>query len=116
MADHILFAGWKGVVPGLEKMSRELGQETTEVLTKMASDGLIEKVFRYQLDPHGGDLNYFLIIIGEAQKLAQVRQDPKFRECIIKASYCLEGYGLVDGVTGETVAKRMAILTSLFKD
>ena len=115
MSDHILFAGWKGVVHGFEKMSLELAQETTEILTKMAGDGLIKNAFRYQLDPHGGDLNHFLIIIGEAENLAKVRQNPEFRKCMIKASYCLEGYGLVDGVTGETDRKRMDILIDLFE-
>ena len=116
MAEHILFAGWRGLVPGREKQALALGQKVGELLTKMGSDGLIEGLNTYQLDPHGGDLNMFMIITGESEKLAQVKQNPQFRECVIEANYCLEGYGLVDGVTGETGRNRTAILAKLFND
>ena len=109
MADHVIFFGWKGTVPGREKQALALGQKATEFFTRMAKDDLIKKVQNCQLVPHGGDLNYFLIVSGEADKLTQVKMDPDFMDIVIEGGLCLEAYGVVDGVTGETATRRNAI-------
>ena len=36
MADHFIFFGWKGAVPGREKQALELGQKAGEFWTKNA--------------------------------------------------------------------------------
>ena len=107
MADHFIFFGWKGAVPGREKQALELGQKAGEFWNKMHKDGLINNVRMYVLTPHGGDLNYFWIVSGEADKLAQVKQDPKYIEMLVESDFCLQSYGAVDGVKGKTASSWM---------
>ncbi len=68
---------------------------------KLQADGRIESFETVLLSLHGGDLNGFVMLKGGAEKLAEVRRDDAFLDLLIEAGYCLEGFGLVPGYTGE---------------
>jgi len=61
------------------------------------------------LDPHGGDLNGFFLIKGDSSQLDALRSTSEWITHIIRASIHLEGLGVVVGVTGDEIMKRMAI-------
>ena len=113
MADRVLFLGWNRAVPGREKQAMELFQKTTDFLNRLTGDGRIERYEVVFLSAHGGDLNGFWLLYGTSAKLAELRQDKAFLEINIEAGFCLDGYGLVLGYTGEGLADVFATYSKL---
>jgi hypothetical protein len=79
----------------------KLFQKSMELYGKWQADGLIESYETVLLSAHGGDLNGFVLIRGDAQKLGKLRRDDSFQNMVVEANYCLEGYGLVLGFVGD---------------
>ena len=104
MADRVLFIGWNRSIVGREQQAMQLFQKTVEFYGKLQADGRIESFEPVLLDAHGGDLNGFFLLKGEAEKLGEVQHDETFRDLSIEAGYCLEGVGIVPGSIGEGLA------------
>ena len=101
MADRVLFIGWNRPVVGREQQAMELFQKVVELYGKLQADGRIESFEPVILGAHGGDLNGFFLLKGEAQKLAELREDDAFVQIVMEAGYCLNGFGVVPGYIGE---------------
>ena len=101
MADRVLFIGWNRAVVGRELQAMQLFQKTMEFYGKLQADGRIESFEPVLLSAHGGDLNGFFLLRGEAEKIGEVRRDETFLDLTIEAGYCLEGFGTVYGFIGE---------------
>ena len=101
MADRLIFIGWNRPVVGREQQAMKLFQKTMEYYSKLQSNGKIESFEPIMLTPHGGDLNGFITLKGDAKKLAEVREEATFIEYSIEGGYCLEGFGIVSGYVGE---------------
>jgi hypothetical protein len=108
MADSVIFTGWDRAVTGREKQAMKLFQKSMAYYSKLKSEGKIESYESFLLTPHGGDLNGFILIRGDAKKLAEVHNDPAAVEIRLEANYCLSGFGSVFGYTGETLTKMFA--------
>ena len=103
MADSVLFIGWNRPIVSREQEAMNLFGKSIAYYTKLQTDGRIESFEPVILDSHGGDLNGFIILKGDADKLADIRRDDAFRDLIIEAGYCLEGFGVIGGFIGEGV-------------
>jgi hypothetical protein len=101
MADRLIFVGWNRPVVGREQQAMKLFQKAMEYYSKLQSGGKIESFEPLLLAHHGGDLNGFIILRGESKKLAEVREESTFVEYTVEGGYCLEGFGIVSGYTGE---------------
>jgi hypothetical protein len=101
MADRAIFIGWNRPVVGREKQAMELWLKAMEYYGKLQADGKIESFEPVLLTAHGGDLNGFVFIKGDEEKLAKVRQEDTFIEYTMQAEYCLEGLGVIMGYVGE---------------
>jgi hypothetical protein len=101
MADRVIFIGWNRPVAGREQQAMKVFQRVMEYYSKLQSGGKIESFESVMLSHHGGDLNGFVILKGDAKKLAEVREEATFVEYHIEAGYCLEGLGIVSGYIGE---------------
>ncbi len=108
MADSVIFTGWDRAVPGREKQAMQLFQKSLAFHSKMKSEGKIESFESFLLTPHGGDLNGFFLVRGDAKKLAEVHNDPEAVEIRVEANYCLSGFGSVFGYTGESLTRIFA--------
>jgi len=75
---------------------------------KLQSEGRIESFEPVLLTQHGGDLNGFVTVRGEAGKLSEIREDDTFTDLIVEAGYCLEGFGVVAGFIGDGLADRFS--------
>ncbi len=104
MADRVLFIGWNRAVVGREQQAMQLFQKTVEFYGKLQANSQIESFEPVLLSAHGGDLNGFFLLRGEAKKLAEVRGDETFIDITVEAGYCLEGFGIVPGFIGEALA------------
>ena len=113
MADRILFIGWNRSIPGREQQAMQLFQKVVEFYGKLQADGRIESFEPVILSAHGGDLNGFFLLKGEAEKLGDVRRDETFLDLTIEAGYCLEGVGVIDGFIGEGLTNVFSRLSNL---
>jgi len=105
MAESVIFIGWDRIVVGREKQAMQLWQKAMVYYSKLQTDGRIESFDAVILSAHGGDLNGFVILKGDATKLEEIRREDTFVQYVIEGTYCLQGYGVVPGYTGAGVAK-----------
>ena len=101
MADRVLFIGWNRAAVGREKEAMQLWQKAIEYYGKLQADGRIESFEPVILTAHGGDLNGFVILKADAEKLVEIRREDTFIDLTIEAGYCLEGFGVILGYVGE---------------
>ena len=85
MANQIIFLGWNRIVEGREQQAMKLFEKFMEFCGKLQADDIIESFEPALLAAHGGDLNGFIILRGEADKLAKVRQDDTYIDAVIEA-------------------------------
>jgi hypothetical protein len=103
MANSVIFIGWDRPVVGREKQAMQLFQKAMEYHSKLQADGRIESFEAVILSAHGGDLNGFIMLKGDAKKLAEIREEDTFVQLVIEGGYCLQGYGVVPGYSGAGV-------------
>ena len=116
MADRILFIGWSRVVAGREQQALQLWQKSMEFYGNLQSNGRIESFEPVLLSSHGGDLNGLIVLRGDADKLAGVREDETFIDITIEADYCLHGLGVVPGWIGEGITDVITRWSRLFSN
>jgi hypothetical protein len=107
-ASVILF-GWNRSIPGREKVSAGHFDEFVKYLVGLQQKGAIGTFDAVFLDAHGGDLNGFFLIRGESDKIDTLVSTTEWVTHITRASLHLEGAGVIRGVTGDEIMKRMAM-------
>jgi hypothetical protein len=107
MADAGLFIGWGEVVRGREAQAVEVFNETIDYLTGLQQEGVIESVEPVFLEPHGGDLQGFFFLRGEAETLAALRVDDEFQAIIIRAGLVVDNVGVVGMSMGARLERLM---------
>jgi hypothetical protein len=112
MASSVILFGWNRSIPGREKVSAGHFDEFVKYLGGLQQTGAIQSFDAVFLDAHGGDLNGFILIKAESNKLDTLRATTDWITHITRASLHLEGVGVIHGVTGDEIMKRMAIWTS----
>ena len=103
MANSVLFIGWNRSVAGREKQAMALFMKGMEYYDQLQKDGKIDSFEPVVLANHGGDLNGFILIRGDAAKLDEVRREDNFINFSIEASFCLENFGVISGYIGEAI-------------
>ncbi len=116
MADRILFIGWNRVVTGREQQAMQLWQKSMEFYGGLQSNGRIDSFEPVLLSSHGGDLNGYVMLRGDADKLAGVREDDTFIDFVIEADFCLDGFGVVPGWIGEGITDVLTRWSKLFSE
>ncbi|HVB98954.1 MAG TPA: hypothetical protein VNJ12_06420 [Candidatus Dormibacteraeota bacterium] len=111
MSANMLLFGWNRSIPGREKLSAAHFDEFVKYLSGLQEKGTVQGFDVVLLDTHGGDLNGFFLIKGEPSKLDALVASTEWVTHITRASFHLEGSGVVRGVTGDEVMKRMAAWT-----
>lgn len=95
MADAGLFIGWGEVVRGRETEALEVFNETLVYYGRLQEEGVIENFEPVFLEPHGGDLNGFILLRGDAEKLASLRVSEEFTQIATRATLVVDGFGIV---------------------
>ena len=116
MADRILFVGWNRVVAGREQQALQLWQKSMEFYGGLQSNGRIDSFEPALLSSHGGDLNGYIILRGDADKLAGIQEDDTFINLVVEAEYCLDGFGVVTGYIGDSIMDRLSRWSKLFAE
>src|SRR5215204_4622276 len=108
MADAGLFIGWGAPVRGREAKGLEVFSEALAYYARLQQEGVIEGFETAILEPHGGDLQGFVLVRGSEEKLAQLRVDDEFVCLSTRASLIVEGVGVVGAALGEGLERSIA--------
>jgi hypothetical protein len=111
MADAGLFIGFGNPVRGRESQALELFNESIGYYSRLQEEGEIESFEPVFLEPHGGDLGGFILIRGEAEKLAALRVSEEFTQLTLRAGLCVESIGVVGADLAERLQRQMAFYT-----
>jgi hypothetical protein len=111
MADAGLFIGWGEVVRGRETEALEVFNETLAYYGRLQEEGTIENFEPVFLEPHGGDLNGFILIRGDAENLASLRVNEEFNQFATRATLVVEGFGIVGADLAERLQRQMQFYT-----
>lgn len=111
MADAGLFIGWGEVVRGREAEANEVFNETLAYYGRLQEEGTIESFEPVFLEAHGGDLSGFILMRGDAEKLASLRVNEEFMQYAIRAGLVVENLGIVGASLAERLQRQMAFYT-----
>ena len=111
MADAGLFIGWGEVVRGREAEATEIFNETLAYYGRLQEEGTIESFEPVFLEPHGGDLNGFILIRGDAEKLAVLRVSDEFGQFATRATLIVDGFGIVGADLAGRLQQQMEYYT-----
>jgi hypothetical protein len=107
MADYALFIGWGTVVRGREELSLRVFQETVEFWGHAQQNGQIDAFEPFFLEPHGGELEGFMLVYGERQRLDRLRQSEEFERLMTRAGAVVENLGVVTAYAQEALGRLM---------
>ena len=101
MAMGALFIGWGPAVRGREQKALEVFQEALQYYGRMQQQGEVQSFEPVALEPHGGDLAGFLLVKGDADKLARLRASDEFIALNTRALLVVENFGVVGAFVGD---------------
>ena len=113
MADSGILVGWDRVAPGEDVAAVELWAEMSVYLTQLHAEGVIDQFEPVLLGAHGGDLNGFILIRGEPEKLSRLRNSDAFQRLVVRANKRLLGFRVLRAHFGAEVQKLMRIYATL---
>ncbi len=111
MADAGLFVGFGDPVRGRESQAVEIFNEVLGYYGRLQEEGEIESFEPVFLEPHGGDLSGFILLRGDAEKLAALRVSDEFTQLTLRAGLCVESIGVVGADLAERLQRQMAFYT-----
>ena len=106
-----LFIGWGEVVRGREAEAVEVFNETIAYYARLQEEGTIESFEPVFLEPHGGDLYGFVILRGDAEKLATLRVSEEFTQLMLRAGLIVDGLGVVGADLAGRIQRQMEYYT-----
>ena len=113
MASNVLFFGWNRPLPGREQISAEHFGDFMQYLGGLQQKGSIKSFDIVFLNPHGGDLNGFVLIRAESAQLDALVSSADWVRHMTRAVLHLDRSGEIRGVTGDMIMERMNLWTSL---
>jgi hypothetical protein len=108
VAKGAIFVGWGSIITGREKAAPGVLNNAMQYLMSLQKNGIVDAVEAVALEPHGGDLEGFVLIRGEKDALAMLRVDNEFVKVIV-------GVQLVHTKVGVVWAYAGAEMQSLFR-
>jgi hypothetical protein len=100
MAERVWFIEFGRPVPGREEAAMTLGKKAIAMFERLQAAGIIEGFDAVMLDPHGGKLSSFMLVRGDAEKLARLPMDPEWQQLTVNTAAVADGFGIIGGSTG----------------
>jgi hypothetical protein len=116
MADAGLFVGWASAVRGREAKSLEVFNEALAYYGGRQESGAIEGFDVGLLQPHGGDLNGFILVRGSEEQIQALQAEEEFQRLNTRAGLIVEGFGVIPAVIGEGLEQAIAIYQEAVSD
>ena len=108
MANAALFIGWGQVARGRERQALQVFNEAIQYYMELLRRGEIESFEPVALEPHGGDLQGFVLVRGGREKLNQLRHSEEFLRLNARAGFIIDSFGVVGADVGEEVQRLYA--------
>ena len=108
MATGALVIGWGPTVRGREQKALQVFNEAIQFYTRLQQQGTIESFEPVALEPHGGDLNGFLILRGDREKLNALRTSEEFLRLSNRADLIVDNFGVITAFIGEELQRLFA--------
>jgi hypothetical protein len=108
MATGALMIGWGHVVPGREQKSLQVFNEAIQYYTQLVQKGTIESFEPVALEPHGGDLQGFVLVRGDREKLNALRTSEEFLRLNNRAALVVNNLGVINAFIGEELQRLFA--------
>jgi len=100
MAKGALFVGWGALITGREKGAQNVLNHAMQYLQRLQQEGTLDSIEAVALEPHGGDLEGFVLVKGDKDVLARLRVDDKFVRMIVGVQLVHSHVGVVWAYTG----------------
>ncbi len=100
MPKGALFVGWGSLIPGREHGAPHVLNEAMQYLQHLQKQGILDSIETVVLEPHGGDLDGFVLIKGDKDALARLRVEEAFVQMIIGVQLVHASVGVVGAYTG----------------
>jgi hypothetical protein len=107
MANHALFVGWNVPVRGREKEASMLFQRSLEYYGQLQAKGTIESFEPVVLGRHGGDMNGYVLLRGDQNKLDKLRHEPDFIDLVLECGNLVDGFGVTEAYINDGLADIM---------
>ncbi len=98
-----LFVGWGAIIPGRENAAAKVLGEARHYLETLRATSKIERFETVLLEPHGGELEGFVLISGAGDAIAKLRMDAEFLRMIIGVQLVHNKVGVVGAHVGEAI-------------
>ena len=109
MATSAHVIGWGPAVRGREQKALQVFDEMIQYYTRLQQQGTIESFEPVFLEPHGGDLQGFLLVRGDREKLGALRSSEEFLRLINnRAALVVDNLGVVSAFIGEELQRLFA--------
>jgi hypothetical protein len=109
MADGGLFIGWGAPITGREAKGLEVFNEALQYYGRLQQEGRIKSFDVGLLEPHGGDLNGFILLRGDREQLNQLHLDEEFERLTTRASLIVQSIGVVNVATGDDLQRAIGV-------
>jgi hypothetical protein len=106
MQTNTLFMGWTYPKTGRESQAGELFDSVINYCKGLQRSGKIDSFEPVILGQHGGELNGFFLIRG-VDNIDEIRNSDEFVKLALQCGYTLDGFGVVNGYSGEEVTNVM---------
>jgi hypothetical protein len=104
-----LFVGWGSIIPGREKAASSALQDAMSYLGSLQHEGTIDGFEAVLLEPHGGDLEGFVLVRGDKDALARLRGQEEFLRTIVGVQLVHTKVGVVTAYSGAEMLPLLAI-------
>ena len=116
MADFGIFIGFGIPVPTREVAAARVFGESVAYYDELKAAGDIESYPIGVLEPHGGELGGFILLRGEAEKLARVRGSEKFQRYTLRAGFAVQSIGIVSALLDSEAGRFVATANDITAD
>src|SRR5256712_13771772 len=108
MATSALVIGFGTVVRGREQKALQVFNEAIQYYTRLQQQGTIESFEPVALEPHGGDLQGFLLVRGDREKLNALRSSEEFLRLNNRVALVGDNLGVVTAILAEQLQRLFA--------
>jgi hypothetical protein len=109
MAKSALFVCWGTLIPGREKVGRTVLDNAMQFCGRLQKEGKLDSFETVALESHGGDLEGFVLVKGDAEALAHLRNDNDFLRMMTDLRLVHQSVGVMGAYTGNELQSLIAI-------
>ena len=108
MATGALMIGWGPPVRGREQKSLQVFSEAIQYYVRLQQQGTIESFEPVILQYHGGDLQGFVLLRGDREKLSALQSNEEFMRLSNRAALIVDNFGIINAYIGEELQRVLA--------